>query len=489
MLETSNKLGKLLQRLYLNRSLALPLARKLARDPKDFLRLTKSWAQGSLPPLSPALVGAPPRGLPPYTCAFAGTEPIAFRTVPALSRRPYLNVVLPGWAVHRMSGGPNTIINLTYRMAAKGVPVRYICASSPAEIDPEPMWRHVHELTGIRERFPHVEAVCGHDRGRTVDIGENDVFMATAWWTAHIVQKALGLTRHRKFLYVIQDYEPGLYPWSTEHALALETYDWNYCAIVNSRLLADYFLERKIGPFGKPGLESECAVLETAVDRACFHFDDARPKDPGRRKRLLFYARPTTARRNLYELGVAALIEASRRNIFSEGEWDLFFMGERIQSLSVPGVIEIQCLPWLGYEAYAAQLRGSDVVLSLMLSPHSSYPPLEAAACGALVVTNIFDGKTAARLTDLSRNIIPVTPSIEGVVGGLRSAVRSVDDFASRREHSRLGLPVSWEEAFASVLPRAMKMWEECLASSDAKPVSRVVHRPTGAAPEESLQP
>ncbi|MEJ0070473.1 MAG: hypothetical protein WDO24_19130 [Pseudomonadota bacterium] len=59
-------------------------------------------------------------------------------------------------------------------------------------------------------------------------------------------------------------------------------------------------------------------------------------------------------------------------------------------------------------------LRRSDLLLSLMLSAHTSYPPLEFAACGGLAIHNTYATKTAARLTALSANIIAVEPTVAG---------------------------------------------------------------------------
>src|SRR5262245_5064263 len=144
-------------RVYRNLNLILPFFEKAVASPGSLLRALKQYAREQSPAAQPDFDPRP---------AFAGTEPISFRLSPSLADRPYLNVVLPGWAVFRMSGGPNTVINLAYRMAQKGVPVRFISASTPAEADPEPMWRHVAQLTGIQERPAQVEAVCGYDRSK-----------------------------------------------------------------------------------------------------------------------------------------------------------------------------------------------------------------------------------------------------------------------------------------------------------------------------------
>ena len=85
--------------------------------------------------------------------------------------------------------------------------------------------------------------------------------------------------------------------------------------------------------------------------------------------------------------------------------------------------------PWLDLAGYAEQMRESDILLSLMLSPHPSYPPLEMAACGGLAVTTTFANKTPEALAELSANIIGVAPTLEDVAAGLEAAVARLDDW------------------------------------------------------------
>jgi len=206
-------------------------------------------------------------------------------------------------------------------------------------------------------------------------------------------------------------------------------------------------------------------VLEIAVDRSKFYFDARTEKRE--KKRLVFYARPTRARRNLYELGLTALLRAAKAGIVDAKEWDIVFMGgENVDPIDLGKGMLIQCLPWKSYDDYARILRESDIALSLMLSPHPSYPPLEAAASGAVVVTNTYDCKSEHRLKEISGNIIPVNPSLSAIVDGLREAVRRASDLKSREEASRIHLPQTWDECFDRILPRSLEMFEECRATT-----------------------
>jgi hypothetical protein len=379
---------------------------------------------------------------------------------PALAGTPHLNVLIPSMAMSSMSGGPNTAINLTYRLAKQGIPLRYISTDAPLnEQDREPLWRHFSSLTGIAERYPHVQVVSDSNRTQALRIGENDVFFGTAWWTVQLIKQALTMVRNKKFIYLIQEFEPTLFPWSMPFALALETYDMNFHGIINEHLLAEYFCQNRIGRFANPEFLQQCAIFEPAVDRQLFHPE---PPISQRKKKLLFYARPN-APRNLYDFGVLALKKVVDSGVFSPAEWGFFSIGENLPPIDLGNGMVIQPEPWKDYEGYARLLRNSDLGLSLMFSPHTSYPPLEMAASGMIVVTNTFEVKTAERLRSLSANIIPVAPELDFIVEGLHSAVTKVDDHSLRSHNSLIAQPTDWNEAFSELSNRLPAMFKDCL--------------------------
>lgn len=429
-------------------------AGRLARSPRRFLRDLERYLS------RPGASGRPSSELSQAAERLPCVNPLNMQAVAGMP--PRLNVVLPGLVMWAMSGGPNTIINLTYRLARLGVPVRYISADVPMEADPNRLWEHFRHVTGIGERLENVELVSAHDRSRATPIGEDDVFFGTAWWTVQEMRGAMRQTRHPRFLYMIQDFEPGLYPWSTAYALAMETYGMDFRGIICGRLLAEHLCREQVGRFADGRFIESCAVFEPAVDRGNFYPDfSARVSRP---KRLVFYARPG-APRNLYELGLAALKRAAERGLFPPDQWEVLLMGEPQPSVDLGHGVVARAHPWCDYRAYGRLLRESDVGLSLMLSPHSSYPPLEIAACGALAVTNVFGVKTAARLREISGNLIPVEPTVEAVTEGLIAAVAQVPDLERRRSQSRLSVPESWEAAFAPILPKVLDMWNDGLKS------------------------
>jgi beta-1,2-rhamnosyltransferase WsaF-like protein len=392
-------------------------------------------------------------------------EPLNLQVDPNLAT-PHLNVLIPGLAMRCMSGGPNTALNLTYRMAAQGVPVRYIATGVPPDSDHGPLWQHILDLSGISQRLPHVEITTAHDRSQTFSIGPRDVFFATAWWTAQMVKYALPLVEPKQFIYLIQDYEPGLHEWSTYHSLALETYALNYRPIVNHPFLLDYLRSHNVARFADPAFVDNCVVLDPAVDRSFFYYESHRNKPL---RRLLLYARPSSASRNMFQLAVAALQTACREGAFEDEPWEFVGMGDPFDPIPLDGKHTLVPTAWKNLDEYAQQMRQSDILLSLMLSPHPSYPPLEMAACGGLVVTNSYDCKTADRLAQISENIIAADCTVESLAAALRDAGQRVGDHEARERFSKLSLPSNWHESFVKVLPQAMHAWTSCLGPRHEK--------------------
>ena len=330
----------------------------------------------------------PPPGLLPWF------SPLNTVLDPALAATPRLNVLVPGLGMRHMSGGPNTVLAFVGRLAAHGIPIRLVSTDAPVDDDPAPFWAHVTALAG-GTLPPDMELVDAHDRSKPWRIGEHDVFFATAWWTAQQVKYAIRLTRTKRFVYFIQDFEPLFHAASTAQALAEETYALDYVPVLNTRILADFFTERRIGRFADPAFARDAVVFEPALDRALFH---PAPRAARARRRVLFYARPTNGLRNLFELAVAALQQAVAEGVLPADQWEFLGMGEAFAPVDLGHGAVLRPAPWLGLQEYADQMRESDVLLSLMMSPHPSYPPLEMAACGGVAVTTVYANKDAARL-------------------------------------------------------------------------------------------
>jgi hypothetical protein len=360
---------------------------------------------------------------------------------------PRLVVLMPHLDAAKMTGGPNTVMHVAARAAAAGLPLRFVATMGPLAPDPAAVLAQIHTVTGIAldhsARFDDVSA-----KGSTLGVGAGDVLLATWWPTAHLAQAALRYVRAQGFLYLVQDYEPAFYAWSTRSALADATYRMPIRPIVNEPLLERYLRGVHAGVFADPGHPT--ITFMPAVDRAVF----ARHRRPaGDARRLVFYARPGKPR-NLFEIGLRVLRQAAAEGLFDDEPWELIAVGQDLPELALSEHHVLRPRPWSAYPAYGELLGSSDVLLSLMLSPHTSYPPLEMAAAGGLVVTNTFGPKTREAVAAISPSIRAADPDVDSLLGTLREAVGEVR--AGRPDGvdaSGVSVPATWDEALRDVVP------------------------------------
>ena len=358
---------------------------------------------------------------------------------------PCINILLPAIGPNSMTGGPNTTIQVGCAIARAGTSVRFVCCDEPLQGGMEWFWTHIEAVT----RQPRPPNVSLRDAtAQTLRIGENDMFLASLWTTAQQAHDLLHLTTAKRFLYLIQDYEPGFYPFSSRYAMALETYGFAHQPIVNQAVLADFLADSKIGRFAEPGFRERCITFEPALDREVF-----RPLPQGARRMgprtLLVYARPSNPR-NMLGLAVEALKIAIGEDVF-EKDWRILAIGSRgsLPEIRLPSGLAMTDAPWASYGDYGRLLREADVLLCPMLSPHTSYPVLEMAASGGISVTTSFASKTAARLEAISPNIVAAEPSARSLAEKLAVAVRMTLGRAPRT--SAVALPGSWDDALAHV--------------------------------------
>ena len=230
---------------------------------------------------------------------------------------------------------------------------------------------------------------------RQLPISPQDIFVATAWWTADLANRAI-LAQNKffnssyQYIYLIQDWEPLFYPYSSNWLLADSTYRHsNMIAIINSEELYSFFVEKYSidNAFYIP------FVLNSSLNNrlvSCRENSSLLPVNQ-RDKIILVYARPSVPR-NCYDT-VCAVIQHWNSTYPNSSDWKIYFIGEDL-SLSTTHLMDnVEVLGRLSLEQYSELLSKSAIGLSLMLSPHPSYPPLEMASFGMYVITNSFENK------------------------------------------------------------------------------------------------
>nr|MCR5608450.1 hypothetical protein [Lachnospiraceae bacterium] len=236
----------------------------------------------------------------------------------------------------------------------------------------------------------------------TIPVGKNDIFMATGWWTAYTILPVIKWQEvtygvKNKLIYFIQDYEPGFYKWSSHYLLADSTYKTNKAdiiAIFNSKLLYEFFKENKY----KFAYEYyfEPSLNDKLKDYLMEHKDSFE-----RKKKIIFYGRPTTMR-NCFELVVTALNEWVA--IYDKAnEWEVISAGEEYSPVTLNNGQKINVVGKLSLDDYAKMMLETKIGISLMVSPHPSYPPLEMSTFGIKVITNTYANKD---LSSFNENII-----------------------------------------------------------------------------------
>ncbi len=269
-----------------------------------------------------------------------------------------------------------------------------------------------------------------------LDIHDSDEFITTSWWVTCSTLRSIAPER---VTYLLQEDERMFYPHGDDWIRCAETLGRSDIRfLINTRLLYEHFVDEGFENIAKRG-----TWFEPAFPSSVFY---PAPRVSGSKRRLCFYARPNNLR-NLFFRGIELINEALLRGIIEPEEWEIVFVGRDIPRLSLACGCEPQLLGTMGWDEYAAFLRTVDLGIYLMCTPHPSYPPLDLAASGGVVLTNRFGSKTS--LSGYSKNIVLADLRMESLLDGLSDALLLIHDSERREQNyaeSQLGR--SWERAF-----------------------------------------
>jgi len=358
-----------------------------------------------------------------------------------LTPRARVNLLLPHLVYADIYGGIITaaLVAIKFKMRHPEVDLRVVLTDGPGDsaILKNAIERYFAEsLDSVT--IPVIEM---YDRKRqSLSVHEDDIFLATAWWTCYPAQAAT--QKNKKFLYLIQDFEPGFYPWGKDYAGALATYSMNFVPIFNTSILREFFVKQSLI---RKEVAFQGATFEPAINPLILQARKNRPIKK-EKKRLFFYGRQSVAR-NLFGIGIIALENVINEELFAIDEWEFISAGETHDPIALGQGAVLKSAGKMSMEDYANFLANTDIGLSLMLSPHPSYPPLEIAAAGAICVTNTYENKD---LSLLHHNIISCAPSVSGIVSGLKQAIARLDS-------PQLVVPVNqletnWDESLKDTL-------------------------------------
>lgn len=328
---------------------------------------------------------------------------------------PRLNLLVPALSIRHVFGGISTALQLFEVLTRGMADVRIILTDEQNfALEDNPAMSGWKIATLEEEDQPgRLIVAAGNRYGRTLAVSSRDYFMATAWWTAHLGRgirdwqaRAFGLPQRRPFVYLVQDFEPGFYPWSSRYALADATYrqDDGIVAVFNTSLLKQFFLDEDYR-------FDDAFVLEPGLNSGLRkELEDAKPIK--RESRVLVYGRPGVERN-----GFPLIVEALRLWCAEDPRngWKFISVGEPHPAIPLASGKSLVSLGKLTIAQYGEQMRRASIGISLMVSPHPSYPPLEMAAFGMTVVTNRYKRKN---LSEFCSGIISVEPLNAAEIAG-----------------------------------------------------------------------
>lgn len=321
-----------------------------------------------------------------------------------------LNLVIPSINRKHTFGGISTALQLYRGLVNElgdGVLRRIIVTDyAPGSRDLEDFSSYT--VVGWDDDSDAVEQILAANfrAGQTMPVTAGDVYLTTQWITAYLAQRTAQAQAElfgkdpNRMGYLIQDFEPGFYPYSTDYVLSESTYRSSVpqAAIFNSSFLHGSFREQGYAFEREYCFEPR---LNSRLNEMC-----AQSQSPAKKRQILVYGRPSTPR-NAFPL----LLEGLRLWAGLQWrEWQVMSAGEQHPDVALGHGMVLRSVGKLSLDQYAALLHESAVGVSLMISPHPSYPPLEMAHFGMLTVTNRFASKDLAAWHDNIVSIDQCTP-------------------------------------------------------------------------------
>lgn len=360
-----------------------------------------------------------------------------------------LNLVTDSIGAESLLGGVATALILASLYAnAYGMSLRIITRHYSAN----PMdYERILKLNNIQP-VADVSYYCDSDRAEDgsfvtkLEVGEDDFFFATSWWSAYAIRKTFPAKR---FFYIIQEVETFFYPHGDLHLLCSQIMqDANIDFIVNSHYLWEYFKENE------PQLVLRGTWFEPAFSKQLYS-----PKTFGTKQkyRLFFYARPNNPR-NLYVFGLTILKQAIEAGILDTQEWEILLAGSSLPDVELCEGVVAKSMGLMSWQEYGAFLSQTDLAVSLMYTPHPSYPPYDAAMSGCVVLSNTCLNKTQFPYCD---NVILAELSTEPFLKAFEQAVvLAKNPSARKKNYENMTIPTDWGKTLEQTV-EVMGEWQK----------------------------
>jgi hypothetical protein len=306
------------------------------------------------------------------------------------SDRPRFTFVIPHVLPDKAFGGMTTALDIFFDIGTRtGVDLRIIIDELHGGEDISVLERSAKAF-GMDLRA--IEILKREEPSPEIKVRAGDVFMTFNCWTTLNIRALLrgqseAFGKTNPFIYPIQEYEPHFYPFSSTHMLARHAFDSGFACwgIFNSSELFDYF-------HAQGHRVDRSFILEPKLSDNMRPFRDG--PAPHKSKRILVYGRPTVERNCFPAIRKGLAFWAQRHP--EHAEWTVVSAGMQHAPIQFAAGREMRSVGKLSLENYAEFLRSTAAGLSLMSSPHPSYPPLEMAHFGLLTITNKYANKDLA---------------------------------------------------------------------------------------------
>lgn len=328
---------------------------------------------------------------------------------------PRINLVTDSIGADSLFGGVATAILLASLWADRtGRRLRVVTRhSAPDAAGLDQLFRTV----GSRPHRQPELAFIPTGPGDYLEIGEDDLFLTTSWWTTASVLETVPAER---VVYILQEDERCFYPVGTSSVAATATMNHpGIQVVVNTANLREHLVA--------DGLDNLTSTAVTFEPSFAAFLRPGRRLGATRPRNLFFYSRPHNPR-NLFELGLAALEGAIEQGALPRDRWRVHFAGKGVPPIDFCDGTRPVMHESLGWADYHELLGRIDLGVSLMASPHPSYPPLDLAASGAVVVTNTWTGKMD--FAPVSDRVLTAEPTVESLTAAIVEAAATVDRLA-----------------------------------------------------------
>lgn len=324
-----------------------------------------------------------------------------------------LNLLIPSINQAKAFGGVLTGIEIYILLAKKMREYRHIDLRIILDDFEKVDLALFSRLAGDHDLDLHdLEIIPASKKHLPISTRRNDIFITYNFWLTvnlfSLLRKQseyFGCER-RPYVYLIQEYEPHMFHFSSTHMVARQAYDedWPMWGIFNSSQLFNYFTLM--------GHRAERSYVFEPVLNSQLRPFLADLKGVAKKKQMLVYGRPVE--RNCF----SALARGLQR--FSQdhpefSEWEIISAGSPHPPIALANGRQVRRLGKLSLSDYGKMLRETAVGVSLQASPHPSYPPLEMAHFGILTVTNSYTSKDLGRAHD---NIISIPTLDPMMLGG-----------------------------------------------------------------------